>query len=411
MGVFNQFPYTNFHDLNLDWLLEQFKKLQDEWDSFGYEVTAEAVAGLYPDVEVTGDLTNGLNFKFTLVKGDQGDTGATGAPGADGNGIESVSWDPLNASLTFTFTDGDTFTTPSLRGPQGQGLQILDVYATLADLQTAHPVGQAGDMYQVGTAPNFTLYLWSPSQNAYVNAGALTTPAASNTTPIVDTGEGDVGTEYAFARGDHYHPTDTSRASVSDLNDLAGRVTDTEGDISTLNDDLDDANDNITLLQGQMLGKQDTLVPGTNIKTVNENGLMGSGNLTLLDLLGMSYSHVEDSTTTTSAVVATWNVTKTTGLLDEAFVIVSATVASSNNNGSGQAVVNILYNDLSFARAYSKQESNTTQVLSANACAVIGLVAPGTPIELKVNTLCSKSGNKDMTYTLLGIGCTIEVAD
>ena len=46
MGVFDNFPYTNFHDLNLDWLLQAFKKLQDEWDSFGYEVTAEAVAGL-----------------------------------------------------------------------------------------------------------------------------------------------------------------------------------------------------------------------------------------------------------------------------------------------------------------------------------------------------------------------------
>ena len=35
MGAFEKFPYTNFHDLNLDWFLAEFKKLQDEWDSFG----------------------------------------------------------------------------------------------------------------------------------------------------------------------------------------------------------------------------------------------------------------------------------------------------------------------------------------------------------------------------------------
>ena len=29
MGLFEQFPYTNFHELNLDWLIEQLKKLSD----------------------------------------------------------------------------------------------------------------------------------------------------------------------------------------------------------------------------------------------------------------------------------------------------------------------------------------------------------------------------------------------
>lgn len=406
MGVFDNFPYTNFHDLNLDWLLQAFKKLQDEWDSFGYEVTAEAVAGLYPDVEVTGDLTNGLNFKFTLVKGDQGDTGATGAPGADGNGIATVIWDPINSSLTFTFTNGDTFTTPSLRGPQGQGLQILDVYATLADLQTAHPVGNAGDMYQVGTAPNFTLYLWSPSQNAYVNAGALTTPAASNTTPIVDTGEGDPGTEYAFARGDHYHPTDTSRASVTDLNNLAGRVTTAEGNITTLGNDLGTTNSNVTLLQGQMLGKQDTLVPGTNIKLINGNGLVGSGNITLEDLLTLNYDYAEDTTTSNSATIRSYRIEQNPQAAS-AYLIVSATISSSNSNGSGQTVANILYEGTSYARAYAKQEANSTQVMSANALAIIPVVSGIT--ELDINTLCSKPGTKTMQYSILGIGCYVEL--
>lgn len=32
MGLFEQFPYTNFHDLNLDWFLKTFKDLLDEWE-------------------------------------------------------------------------------------------------------------------------------------------------------------------------------------------------------------------------------------------------------------------------------------------------------------------------------------------------------------------------------------------
>lgn len=30
MGLFEHFPYTNFHDLNLDWILNVVKKLYDE---------------------------------------------------------------------------------------------------------------------------------------------------------------------------------------------------------------------------------------------------------------------------------------------------------------------------------------------------------------------------------------------
>ena len=34
MGVFEHFPYTNFHDLNLDWILRIIKELDTEVNSF-----------------------------------------------------------------------------------------------------------------------------------------------------------------------------------------------------------------------------------------------------------------------------------------------------------------------------------------------------------------------------------------
>lgn len=42
---------------------------------------------------------------------------------------------------------------------------------------------------------------------------------ASETTPLIN-GTASVGTENAYARGDHRHPTDTTRASIEDLNNL-----------------------------------------------------------------------------------------------------------------------------------------------------------------------------------------------
>lgn len=51
--------------------------------------------------------------------------------------------------------------------------------------------------------------------------------AASSTTPKMN-GTAAVGTETAFARGDHVHPTDTSRAAATTVTTLSGRVDDLE---------------------------------------------------------------------------------------------------------------------------------------------------------------------------------------
>jgi len=76
------------------------------------------------------DGTNGQDGRdgvdgYTPVKGvdyfdgEKGETGATGATGATGNGIASA---VLNAdyTLTLTFTDGTSYTTPSIRGEKGE---------------------------------------------------------------------------------------------------------------------------------------------------------------------------------------------------------------------------------------------------------------------------------------------------
>lgn len=38
MGIYRQFPYTNFHDLNLDWFLSHFNEIMSEWETFKNEI-------------------------------------------------------------------------------------------------------------------------------------------------------------------------------------------------------------------------------------------------------------------------------------------------------------------------------------------------------------------------------------
>lgn len=50
MGLFEQFPYANFHELNLDWILKKIKELDEKVNSIEDRILAEANA--YTDRKV-----------------------------------------------------------------------------------------------------------------------------------------------------------------------------------------------------------------------------------------------------------------------------------------------------------------------------------------------------------------------
>lgn len=192
-------------------------EISEAWENFVNNLSASVVEGSEPDVTLTWT-DDSVNFEFTMVPG---------VPGEQGVGITSISFNS-DYTMTITLSDGNTYTSMSLKGetgpqgPQGEtgsGLQILDVYATLADLQSAHPTGQPGDAYQVGSAGNYTLYIWSSSQSAWVPAGSLGTVSPSLSNPLMD-GTASAGSQNLYSRGDHVHPTDTSRASKEELDEL-----------------------------------------------------------------------------------------------------------------------------------------------------------------------------------------------
>ena len=192
-------------------------EISEAWENFVNNLSASVVEGSEPDVTLTWT-DDSVNFEFTMVPG---------VPGEQGVGITSISFNS-DYTMTITLSDGNTYTSMSLKGetgpqgPQGEtgsGLQILDVYATLADLQSAHPTGQPGDAYQVGSEGSYTMYIWSSSQSAWVPAGSLGIVSPSLSNPIMD-GTASAGSQNLYSRGDHVHPSDTSRASKEELDAL-----------------------------------------------------------------------------------------------------------------------------------------------------------------------------------------------
>ncbi len=58
-------------------------------------------------------------------------------------------------------------------GADGTSFVIRGLYETLATLKAAHPTGQAGDAYAIGTAENNTTYLWDVDAGAWVDVGSI----------------------------------------------------------------------------------------------------------------------------------------------------------------------------------------------------------------------------------------------
>ena len=145
---------------------------------------------LNDDYTLTIQFTDGTSYTTPSIRGkigptgSQGPQGLTGETGATGNGIAST---VLNDDFTLTihFTDGTSYTTPSIRGatgPQGKqgekgetgsGFKVLGYYATESALSAAVTNPAAGDAYGIGTSDPYDIYIWDGVNHEWVNNGVL----------------------------------------------------------------------------------------------------------------------------------------------------------------------------------------------------------------------------------------------
>lgn len=217
MALFEQFPYTNFHELNLDWIVKSMTDLIEEWDNFGTNVTASAQSGATPDVTVTGDFQTSVNFDFTIppgATGPQGPEGPQGPPGQDGQdgntnvytGIGHVSGTTLTIDTDTADYVGDDYTMIFVR--------LADALPSIAGNYTV--VIDGGDSHSLSLSET-TLTSISTSFSAGQvimigwNGGSYYTLVSSETATLPASGvtAGTYGNIVTSATGEYHVPTIT----------------------------------------------------------------------------------------------------------------------------------------------------------------------------------------------------------
>lgn len=132
-------------------------------------------------------------------------SGEQGPQGPAGNGISSAVLNP-DYTLTLNFTNGSSYTTPSIRGEQGeQGPQGEDG-ADGADGVGIASITLVSGTHAAGTLDTYRITLTDGSYydfSVYNGADGQGSPSSQMPKHL---GTGAVGTANAYAREDHVHP-------------------------------------------------------------------------------------------------------------------------------------------------------------------------------------------------------------
>ena len=132
-------------------------------------------------------------------------SGQQGPPGPAGNGISSV---VMNAdyTLTINFTNGSSYTTPSIRGEQGEEGEQGPAGADGEDGVGIASVALISGTHAPGTLDTYRITLTDGSTydfQVYNGADGQGSPSSQMPKHL---GTGAVGTANAYAREDHVHP-------------------------------------------------------------------------------------------------------------------------------------------------------------------------------------------------------------
>ena len=156
--------------------------------------------------------------------------------------------------------------------------------------------------------------------------------AASNTVPKVDSGSGSVGTESAFARGDHVHPTDTTRLA-------------TNGDASSVTVTFAAPNKRETIVSGESFNT----IAGKILKYMNDFGTCAFKSMILKDDLAPSVKTSLEkadtalqSYTETDPTVPAWAKTPTKPTYTAAEVG-ALSIDDANNNFAKKSDISTVY--------------------------------------------------------------------
>lgn len=204
MAIFNKYPYANFQELNLDWILQELKDLTDEWAVFENQyqgITAEAETVPWNDgasVTVTGGSGTPFNFDFKVPAGKD---------------ITILNYSILYGASNDTATEPVTWTDtiPAVAPGQYLWTKITIQFSTGQQVSYYSVARQGSGAGGVASVNNIM-----PDGNGNVT---VPLPTASNNTPLMNSISGDAGLSSEYSRYDHIHPSDASKLDV-----IAGEV-------------------------------------------------------------------------------------------------------------------------------------------------------------------------------------------
>lgn len=212
----NIYPYSNFHDLNLDWLLQQVKKLRTDVDGL---IGSATPSNATPEMD--GVAAPGISTNYS--RGDH--VHPTDSSRASVTALADEVTARTNKDLSL---DGDIAAVDakihfSASNPLMDGSATAGFSTDQARADHIHPTdtsrAAATDLTQeISDRSNADITLQN-NINAVDAKIVLATGA-----PLMDSSSATPGSSTSMARADHVHPTDTSRASATDLATLTARV-------------------------------------------------------------------------------------------------------------------------------------------------------------------------------------------
>ena len=81
------------------------------------------------------------------------------------------------------------------RPEKAAALSVLGLYATMEELESAHPAGDAGDAYAVGTETDNLIYIWDVRSASWQSIGSLKGPQGERGEPGPQGVQGEIGPE------------------------------------------------------------------------------------------------------------------------------------------------------------------------------------------------------------------------
>lgn len=212
----NIFPYSNFHDLNLDWLLQQVKQLRTDVDGLIGSATPS-------DDTPVMDGAGAPGTSVSYARGDHQHPTDTSRASATDLADEVTARTNKDLSLDGDIAAVDAKIHFSASNPLMDGSPSAGFSTDQARADHIHPTdtsrAAAADLTQeINDRGNADTTLQN-NINAVDAKIVLATGA-----PLMDSSSATPGSSTSMARADHVHPTDTSRASATDLATLQARV-------------------------------------------------------------------------------------------------------------------------------------------------------------------------------------------